>query len=150
MPRGATSFASEIGASSGQVQLRPDGRDADDPSAVTHVPKRLLEAEERSHDVDGMNALEFFPGDLREWFEQGLAGIGDEYVESREGLDGLAKQPSHLVALRDVGRDGSRRATPPDDRLDDVERLGRALRVVHHDRCTLAGETFGGRSADAS
>ena len=86
-----------------------------------------MKAEERPHDVDGMGARKLFLGDLHEWFEQRMAGVGDEDVEAGEGLDGLAKEPGHLAPPRDVGRDRSRRAAPRGDRLDDVERLSAAF-----------------------
>src|SRR5262245_56180592 len=97
-----------------------------------------------------MSACKLFFGDLHEWFEKRMAGIGGENIEPVERLDGLVKEPSHLALPGDVRGDGSRRAAPRDAPLDDVERLGRALRVVDHDRCAVSGETFGGRPAYAS
>ena len=86
------------------------------------------------------------------------AGIGDNSVESTEGVDGGTHEIAGAVPVADVIGVGDGFATSGDDVVDDL--LGgtdvvalageRRTDIVDHDLCALGGERPGMRRAEAS
>ena len=93
------------------------------------------------------------PGLFAHHHKQGVARssrVVDQNVDPTEPLHRLFDQPLRVGEEADIGLDGEGLTTGRDDLGDDGFGLGRAIAVVDHDGCALAGKLDGDGRPDAA
>ena len=127
----------------GWVQRAGSRADIDHATALgAEVLRGFLRSQEEAENVGVELAVELFLGDLVERGELIDASVVDQYIQLSECFLRLGENTLHISGFGNIALDGNSLTAVTLDFRNDPVRALLAGGVIHHNRCTLGGETL--------